>query len=637
MVTQYAGITTTLDADILTTSASTISITNLNNLDIKIGDYLLIDEEIVRVNQTVIPGTSISVFRGILGTRPTTHTIGTVVKRITCRPIEFRRHTIIRASGHTFEYLGYGPGNYSTAFPDRQNRNLSSQESYLAQSTKKDGGLNVYTGMNDRGDFYIGNKRVSSSTGEEEVFDSPIPSVVGEDIRFGGSNIGFNVLTPLEVSISRSLRVEGGTDSNIISQFDGPVIFNNKITSNSTKGIEAYSLFLQGDATVSRKYTVGISTPSLAGNPGDISFFSDPVKGGNLGWVYTSDNGWYRFGNVSLSKDSNIQLFDKIGIATSFLGDSILRIGAASSLFAVDTTGVGIGTTANQFKLNVNGNTNLGGNVNVVGVITAASFTGDGSGLSNLANDSLWTSVASGLGTGMYPNDLMRVGIGTTVPRYNLEVGAPGAGTTDLYVNNKTILAGFTTTADLTVGGTLTATSYRLDSSASNIRAGIITTTTLVVGTAVSTSGSNVGFGTALPRAKVDFEGSVKFKTYSENVESLTIASNNVDIDLSKAQTFTLTVTSQINTFSILNPPSGATAFTLKITQNSTGYSVPGISTYFKNVAGGGGSNINVYWAGGGIKPIVTTTANKTDIYSFKTFDGGTSFHAVIGGQNFSL
>jgi hypothetical protein len=170
LVAEYAGITTTLDSDILTTSTSSIDIANLNNLDFQIGDYLLIGEEIVRIKQTVVAGTTISVFRGILGTRSSTHTIGSVVRRINCRPIEFRRHSIIRASGHTFEYLGFGPGNYSTAFPDRQNRNLSSQEVYLAQSTKKDGGINVYTGMNDRGDFYVGNKRVNSATGQEQVF-----------------------------------------------------------------------------------------------------------------------------------------------------------------------------------------------------------------------------------------------------------------------------------------------------------------------------------------------------------------------------------------------------------------------------------------------------------------------------------
>jgi len=32
----------------------------------------------------------------------------------------------------------------------------------------------------------------------------------------------------------------------------------------------------------------------------------------------------------------------------------------------------------------------------------------------------------------------------------------------------------------------------------------------------------------------------------------------------------------------------------------------------------------------------VTQTASKTDMYSFKTFDGGSSFFGVIGGQNFA-
>ena len=31
-----------------------------------------------------------------------------------------------------------------------------------------------------------------------------------------------------------------------------------------------------------------------------------------------------------------------------------------------------------------------------------------------------------------------------------------------------------------------------------------------------------------------------------------------------------------------------------------------------------------------------TSAADKTDIYSFMTFDGGTSLFGVVGGQNFS-
>ena len=198
----------------------------------------IIDDEIVRIKETV-GGNPIKVFRGILGTQRKTHVDSSVVRRIRVSPIELRRNSILRASGHTFEYLGYGPGNYSTALPERQDRDLSKTEELLAQSTKQNGGVVVYTGMNSDGDFYIGNKKVSSATGQEEVFDAPIPTVTGEDIAATGVSVGFDVLTPLEISISRSLRVEGGPDNNILSEFDGPVVFNKKLTSTSVDGIEA--------------------------------------------------------------------------------------------------------------------------------------------------------------------------------------------------------------------------------------------------------------------------------------------------------------------------------------------------------------------------------------------------------------
>ena len=87
-------------------------------------------------------------------------------------------------------------------------------------------------------------------------------------------------------------------------------------------------------------------------------------------------------------------------------------------------------------------------------LFTATSFKGDGSALTNLDNDSQWSN-SGGLGTGIYPQNLKRVGIGTTVPHYNLDVGTTGTGTTDIYVRNTAIFAGFTTTKDLQVGGAL--------------------------------------------------------------------------------------------------------------------------------------------------------------------------------------
>ena len=308
----YAGITTTLLAPISSRTSGICSITGIDTLDLKIGDYLQIDDEIVRI-KTTVSGNPVSIFRGVLGSPTQTHIQGSVVRRIKPLPIEFRRNSLIRASGHTFEYLGFGPGNYSTAFPERQNRTITAQEELLAQSNKQNAGIVVFTGMNADGDFYVGNKKVSSTTGQEEVFDAPVPSITGEDPTTGALNIGFDVLSPLEVSITRSLRVEGGTDGTIISEFDGPVIFNNKITSNSDKGIEVNSLFLQGDLTVSRKYSVSDTEPVLSGNPGDVVYKANPSSNGSVGWVYTTNNVWEQFGAIG---SGGVVPSNSVGVST---------------------------------------------------------------------------------------------------------------------------------------------------------------------------------------------------------------------------------------------------------------------------------------------------------------------------------
>ena len=99
----------------------------------------------------------------------------------------------------------------------------------------------------------------------------------------------------------------------------------------------------------------------------------------------------------------------------------------------------------------------------------------------------------------------------------------------------------------------MTATSHKLDSTTGEIRTGIITANNIVVGTALSTSSNQTGFGTASPRAKVDIEGSAKFKTYSEFVQTLDISGGNVNINLADAQSFTLSVDADVSLhFSIL-------------------------------------------------------------------------------------
>ena len=639
MVAQYAGITTTLNANISNAVTDQIRINNVGDFDINIGDYYEIDDEIVRIKTTTstgnvsgstVPTNPLTIFRGVLGTKAAPHSVNTVIRRIKPLPVELRRHSIIRASGHTYEYVGFGPGNYSTALPDRQDRQITDAEEILAQSTKRSGGTNFYSAMNDKGIFYSGNRKLNSVTGEEEIFSTPIRTVTGEDISEG---TGINIVNALEGSFTRSIKVEGGSDSKAISEFGGPVIFNNKALINSPKGVESTSLFLQGDTTISRKYTVGISTPSLAGNPGDVVFNANPASGGYAGWEYTTNNEWQRFGGVSKNSGELSPLFDRIGINTTGINTDLrLQIGTGHTnpILSVSDVGVGVGVSvASPYRLNVAGHTNI------VGTCTATAFSGDGNALTNLPSDSLWNPVTTGFGTGIYPINLANVGIGTTIPNYLLEVGlSTDANTANIYVHGYSYFAGLTTVTNVNVAGILSASNATLTDA--NVHAGVVTCSTLKVGLAATsitvTSGNNVGIGSTLPTAKLDIQGAVKFKTYSENVEALSISSNVVEVDLDKAQTFTLSVTSDVNQFNVINIPSGSTSFSLRITQDTTGSRAVGIDTFKDN----GGTTIPIYWPGGGIIPIVTQTASKTDMYSFKTFDGGSSFFGVIGGQNFA-
>ena len=298
-INPYAGITTVISSAVSNPTTDEFSIRNVTDFNFEIGDYLRVDDEIVRI-KTTVTSNPVKVFRGMMGTRPTTHLDESVVRKIDVSPVEFRRNSIIRASGHTFEYLGYGPGNYSTALPVKQKKQLSVADQLISQSQSSGGGVVVYTGMNDAGDFFIGNKRISSNTGKEIIYDTPIQTYTGEDFVNGeNASFGIDVLETQEVIASRALRVNGGPLNNILSEFDGPVVFNEKITSTSDRGIEANSIFLQGNAVVSRNYTVGITTPTDAGNPGDVVYNANPTKGGTIGWTYTVDNSWYPFGAVS--------------------------------------------------------------------------------------------------------------------------------------------------------------------------------------------------------------------------------------------------------------------------------------------------------------------------------------------------
>ena len=346
LIDQYGGVTAQLSAAITSADATTLSITNLSDYDLEIGDYLQINEEIFRIKESV-DGNPITVFRGALGSVRSTHASGDVVRRIKPIPMELRRNSIIRASGHTFEYLGYGPGNYSTGLPDRQDRVLDQREIFIAQANKQNGGVVAFTAMDSDGNFFIGNKKLNSTTGREDVFDAPIITITGQDVTTG-NEAGFDAQVSSEITITRSLKVEGGPEKNIVSEFDGPTIFNEKITSSSDDGVELKSLFMQGENKISRKYTNSPSKPTIAGNPGDIVLNSQPDSGGTLGWVYTADNIWEDFGLVS---DQGLALSRNVGLTTdgaSYAGiaTNINFVGTGISITADVDINSGVGTVS---------------------------------------------------------------------------------------------------------------------------------------------------------------------------------------------------------------------------------------------------------------------------------------------------
>lgn len=293
-----------------------------------------------------------------------------------------------------------------------------------------------FTGIDEQGYTFAAQTKSSALTGETRTFDGPVRTFTGEDVS---KKENLSITKSTEGTFTRSIRVDGGDDGKVVSEFAGPVVFNEKITSSSKDGVEVKSISLEGDTALSRKYTVGIATPTDAGIPGDVVYYDKPEQGKYIGWVYTVDKQWRRFGNISLSGVSNIQTFDRVGVGTTALADSAtsnvtFQVGSGTSIVTVTSEGVGIGTTwANGRRLRVNGNADISGDLGVGGTITG-SFSGDGSKITNLNIDQLSWAQVTGVGnTGIYNVSMSRVGIGTSVPSVTLEVGVRNTSAVEAY------------------------------------------------------------------------------------------------------------------------------------------------------------------------------------------------------------
>jgi len=196
--------------------------------------------------------------------------------------IELRRPSTIRSGNHTFEYVGFGPGNYSTGFPIRQSKILSNDEIKYSQSLKEQGGIAFYSGLNSNGDLFIGNTVINAVTGKTTS----------------------NEITELNtLTLKENLNVLGGSGNTIASSFQGPVNFLNRTTFDTEDNFFTGIKLRNPDGIVSkfinRDATTGVTDPGV----GDFIFDTVPSnEGGMLGWSYTENNEWRKTGIIGTEK-----------------------------------------------------------------------------------------------------------------------------------------------------------------------------------------------------------------------------------------------------------------------------------------------------------------------------------------------
>ena len=133
--------------------------------------------------------------------------------------VELRRPSIARAGNHTFEYLGFGPGNYSTGLPARQEIVLTPTEDFYAQSKKQDAGIVFYTGLNSNGDLYIGNRKINAITGEETFLEqASLRDSEDDNDELGNLVTTFNTA----VTFNENITIVGG-DGSLPNIFNSPI------------------------------------------------------------------------------------------------------------------------------------------------------------------------------------------------------------------------------------------------------------------------------------------------------------------------------------------------------------------------------------------------------------------------------
>lgn len=138
----------------------------------------------------------------------------------------------------------------------------------------------------------------------------------------------------------------------------------------------------------------------------------------------------------------------------------------------------------------------------------------------------------------------------------------------------------------------------------------------------VTTSGA-VSVGTTLGVTGLTSPtGGLGILTYRETKTAPTIAAGALTLNLALGTHFTVALNANITSITISNPQTTgyAAAFTLALTADGT----PRTITW----------PASVLWPSA-VAPVMTSTNGKVDIFSFLSYNAGTTWYGFISGQNF--
>ena len=342
----------------ITSSIATFSLEQTVGLNK--GDFIQIDDEIMLI-LSINSSTNITVKRAVLGTLSNPHIDNSIVEKLNSHPIELRRNSIIRASGHTFEYTGFGPGNYSTGMPTNQDRILNSDEVLISQALSTRGGLISYTGMNSNGEFYIGRKKYDSTTGEEiSIGDEP-----QDEVSFIDS------LVVNRITVNKVIDAETARATFKEVQVVGVSTFFNQVTINSltdSQNCTTGALVVAGGVGIGKSLNVCGST-TLSGT--SISNIRIGISGSNE--IDTST------GNLTLdSAGGTVTVDDNLSVAGSSTFTGLIDANGGAT---IDNVRIGIAadneidtSTGNLTLDSAGGTVTVDDNLSVAG---SSTFTGN--------------------------------------------------------------------------------------------------------------------------------------------------------------------------------------------------------------------------------------------------------------------